>query len=263
LDEDRRGARVGVIGSDVRETLFAGADPVGRTVFVGRVPIEVIGVLESKGVTVDGLSGEDNLVVVPIRTGLRRVFNVDYLSSIYVEVAEGAPLERAAAEITSALRARHDLARRGRDDDFTVRDQALLVRVEAETAASFRRLLNMLGATALVIGGVGILSVMLLAARERTGEVGLRLAVGAKRRDVLVQFLVESAALGVAGGLAGLLLGRAVAWGLSRATAWTTAVDLTTVAVALGAALLLGVVCGAVPAARAARLDPSEALRAG
>jgi ABC-type antimicrobial peptide transport system permease subunit len=102
-----------------------------------------------------------------------------------------------------------------------------------------------------------------LAVRERTGEIGLRLAVGAKRRDVLLQFLVESAALGVSGGLTGLVLGRAVAWGLSRATAWTTAVDLTTVAVALGAALLLGVVCGAVPAARAARLDPIEALRAG
>ena len=262
-EENEGAARVGVIGSDVRETLFADADALGRTVFVGRVPIRVIGVLESKGLTVDGLSEEDNQVVVPIRTGLRRLFNVDYLASIYVEVAEGAGMDQATTEIASVLRDRHDLARLGRQDDFTIQDQALLLHAEAETAASFRRVLNTLGATALAVGGVGILSVMLLAVKERTGEIGLRLAVGAKRRDVLLQFLAESTMLALSGGLGGLLIGRAVAWTLARTTHWTTAVGGTTVVLALGSALLLGVGFGAIPAARAARLDPIDALRSG
>ena len=261
-EENEAAARVGVIGSEVRETLFADADPLGRTVFVGIVPIRVIGVLEGKGVTVDGLSEEDNLLVVPMRTGLRRIFNVNYLASIYVEVAEGARMDRASAEIASVLRDRHDLARLGREDDFAIRDQALLVRAEAETVASFRRALNTLGATALAVGGVGILSVMLLAVKERTGEIGLRLAVGAKRRDVLLQFLAEGTVLALSGGVAGLLLGRTVAWALAQATRWTTAVSGATVAVALGSALLLGVAFSAIPAARAARLDPIDALRA-
>jgi len=260
--EAERAARVGVIGAVVRETLFPDADPLGEVVFVGRVPIEVIGVLESKGVTVDGLSEEDDLLVVPIQTGLRRIFNLDYLASIYVEVAQGATMDRATEEIASVLRDRHDLERLGREDDFAIRDQALLARAEAETVASFRRALNALGATALAVGGVGILSVMLLAVKERTGEIGLRLAVGARRRDVLLQFLAEGTVLSLSGGVAGLLLGRGVAWALARATEWTTAVSGATVALALGSALLLGVGFSAVPAARAARLDPIDALRA-
>lgn len=260
-DENERAARVGVIGSAVRETLFPGIDPIGQTVFAGIVPIEVVGVLESKGAAIGGGAEEDNLVLVPIRTGLRRLFNVDYLASIYVEVAASAPMDQATLEIASVLRERHDLARLRRPDDFTIRDQVLLLRAEAETSASFRRVLNVLGATALAVGGVGILSVMLLAVKERTAEIGLRLAVGAKRRDVRVQFLAESTIVGLLGGTAGLLLGRTIAWVLAQTTQWTTAVAGSTVALALGSALLVGVVFGMVPAARAARLDPIDALR--
>lgn len=260
-DENERAARVGVIGSAVRETLFPGIDPIGQTVFAGIVPIEVVGVLESKGAAIGGGAEEDNLVLVPIRTGLRRLFNVDYLASIYVEVAASAPMDQATLEIASVLRERHDLARLRRPDDFTIRDQVLLLRAEAETSASFRRVLNVLGATALAVGGVGILSVMLLAVKERTAEIGLRLAVGAKRRDVRVQFLAESTIVGLLGGTAGLLLGRTIAWVLAQTTQWTTAVAGSTVALALGSALLIGVVFGMVPAARAARLDPIDALR--
>lgn len=259
-EEDERAALVGVIGSAVHETLFRGIDPIGKTVFAGIVPIEVVGVLESKGVAIGGGAEEDNLVLVPVRTGLRRFFNVDHLASIYVEVAGNAPMDQAALQIASVLRERHDLARLGRDDDFTIRDQALLLRAEAETSASFRRVLNVLGATALAVGGVGILSVMLLAVKERTAEIGLRLAVGAKRRDVLVQFLAESTIVGLSGGIAGLLLGRTAAWVLAQTTQWTTAVAGTTVALALGSALLVGVMFGMVPAARAAKLDPVDAL---
>ena len=253
-------ARVGVIGSRVRETLFPNEDPIGRTVWVGRVPIEVVGVLQSKGVTVDGLSAEDNQIVVPLNTGMRRIFNVDELNMIYVQVADDALMADAVAQMRRVLRERHGLDDLGREDDFAIQNQAIVLEAERQADASFRRMTNGLGAVALVLGGAGILAIMLLSVKERTAEIGLRIAVGARRRDILTQFLSESLMLGAAGGAIGALAGVAVAWGVGRTTEWTTAVTMPALSIALVAALAIGIAFGVIPARRAAALDPIRAL---
>ena len=261
-EEDRTSARVAILGSRVRELLFPDEDPLGKTVRLGRVSFRVIGVLESKGSTVDGLSGEDNQVVIPLQTALRRVFNLDYLKMIYVQVTDGDRLMEAEDQISTILRDRHRMAELGKEDDFAIQNQRLVLAARMETVSSFGRMILWLGSVALLAGGVGILSIMLLSVRERRNEVGLRVAVGARRKDILTQFLVESLFLGTAGGVVGVFLGLGAAMALSYWTEWTTRVNLVAVVVGVGSALLVGVLFGVFPAQRAAALDPIEALRA-
>lgn len=261
-EEDRQSARVAVLGSRVRELLFPRDDPLGKTIRIGRVPFQVIGVLESKGATVDGLSGEDNQVVIPLQTGLRRVFNLDYLKMIYVQASDGSRLEEAEAQITEVLRVRHRMSDMERPNDFAIQNQRVILQARLETVNSFNRMTLGLGSVALLVGGIGILSVMLLSVRERRNEVGLRVAVGARRRDILIQFLMESLFLGVLGGLAGVIIGLAVAWVVGRSTEWSTVINGTAVLVGLTAALGVGAIFGVFPAQRAAGMDPIDALRA-
>ena len=261
-DEDLRSARVAVLGSRVKDLLFSEDDPLGGTIRIGRIPFQIIGVLESKGATVDGLSEEDNQVVIPLQTALRRVFNLDYLKMVYVQVQGRDRLEAAEARIADVLRARHRMAELEKADDFAIQNQRLILEARLETVASFNRMTLGLGSVALLVGGIGILSVMLLSVRERRNEVGLRVAVGARRRDILVQFLVESLFLGTVGGLAGVIIGLGVAGGVGRSTEWDTVINGTALAVGLTAALAVGAIFGVFPAQRAAAMDPIEALRA-
>ena len=261
-EEDRNSARVVVLGSRVDELLFPDEEAVGKTLRLGNISFQIIGVLESKGTTVDGLSEEDNKVVIPIRTALRRVFNVDYIKMLYVQVRDGDRMQFAQVQIADILRTRHRTAEFGREDDFAIQNQRLILAARLETVASFRRMILGLGAVAVFVGGVGILSIMLLAVRERRNEVGLRVAVGARRRDILIQFLVESLLLGAAGGALGVVVGLAVAWLVGKSTEWQTAVNGTALMVGLLSALVIGVLFGVYPARRAAALDPIEALRA-
>jgi putative ABC transport system permease protein len=260
--EERARLRVAVLGSRVVETLFRDVDPVGETIRIGRIPFEVIGVLESKGASLNSGSDEDNQILIPLRTGLRRVFNVDYLNLVYIQVRDGENMDAAAAEISSLLRRRHRIDALSKPDDFRVRNQLLVLETERETTASFKRLITVLASIALIVGGVGILSTMLLSIRERRNEIGLRVAVGAKRRDVRMQFLVEALILGGGGGLSGLVFGLAAAASIGWATEWRTAVSAPAVALALGAALLVSLVFGVFPAQRAAALNPIESLQA-
>jgi putative ABC transport system permease protein len=261
-EENRLVARVVVLGARVRELLFPDEDALGKTLRIGRVPFLIIGVLESKGATVDGLSEEDNQVVIPLRTALRRVFNLDHLKMVYVQVRDGEDLQAAEAQIANVLRARHRTAPLGRTDDFAIQNQRLVLTARMETVSSFNRMILGLGSVALLVGGIGILSIMLLSVRERRNEVGLRVAVGARRQDILVQFLVEALGLGILGGLAGVLAGLAVAWGVGRGTDWDTVINGTALLVGLASALVVGTVFGVYPAQRAAAMDPIAALRA-
>jgi putative ABC transport system permease protein len=219
-EENRAALRVAVLGSQTAERLFPDSDPVGQIVRIGRVPFEVIGVLVSKGLSVDGSAQEDNQVIIPIKTALRRVFNVDYLRMIYLEVASAELMDEAADEVSAILRERHRLARFNRPDDFRIQNQRVIMEAELATVASFRTLITGIGALTLVVGGVGILSIMLLSVRLRRSEIGLRIAVGARRRDVRLQFLLEAVALAGWGSLLGLLLGLVSSWIVSASTEW-------------------------------------------
>lgn len=260
-EENRAGLRVAVLGSQVAQRLFPETDPDGEIVRIERVPFEIVGVLIPKGISVDGAAEEDNQVLVPINTALRRVFNIDYLKMIYLEVSDATLMDEAAEEVSAILRERHRLSRYGRPDDFAIQNQRVVMEAELATVASFRTMTTGMGAVALVVGGVGILSIMLLSVRERRSEIGLRIAVGARRRDVWLQFLIEAVVLGGAGGLLGLVLGIGASWIVSAWTEWTAVVTSTSIATAVASALTLGVVFGVYPAVRAASWDPIDALR--
>ena len=261
-EENRNSARVVVLGSRVRELLFPGEDPLGKALRVGQVSFLIIGVLESKGSTVDGLSGEDNQVLIPLQTALRRVFNLDYLNMAYVQITDGDRLDEAQEQIAAVLRTRHRMEALGREDDFVIQNQRLILAARMEAISSFRRMIVWLGSVALLTGGMGILSIMLLSVKERRNEVGLRVAVGARKRDILTQFLLEALSLGLAGGVLGLFLGSGVSILLSTFSEWTTRLDYRAFGAGLGFALLVGVAFGVLPAQRAAALDSIEALRA-
>ena len=171
-------------------------------------------------------------------------------------------MELAESQISGILRTRHRMLERGREDDFAIQNQRLILAARLETVASFRRMILGLGAVALFVGGVGILSIMLLSVRERRNEVGLRIAVGARKKDILTQFLVESLFLGTVGGAVGVVAGLGVAWAVGSRTEWQTSINETALLVGIGSALIVGVVFVVYPAQRAAALDPIEALRA-
>ncbi len=254
--------RVAVLGWAARVNLFPDSmPPVGRIIRIGWVPFEVVGVLASKGVSVDGTATEDDRIIVPIATALRRLFNTEYLKVIYLEVGAASAMAEAQREVAAILRERHDIAR-GASDDFLIENQRALLAAELATQASFRRLIAGLGFLSLLVGGVGILSIMLLSARERRPEIGLRVAVGARRPDIAVQFLAEAVLLAAAGGAVGILVGVGAAELVSAVTAWETRVSGRTLLVATLSVAAIGVGFGVYPAWRAASLDPIAALQA-
>jgi putative ABC transport system permease protein len=259
-NEDR--ARVAVLGAAIRRSLLGdSADALGRTIRIGPVPFEIIGVLCSKGVSIDGNATEDDRIFVPLSTAQRRLFNLDYIKFIYLEAADPARMMEAEADAAAILRARHRTAEDARDD-FAIQNQRTLLDAELATQASFRRLVVGLGFLSLVVGGVGILSMMQLSVRERRPEIGLRMAVGARRADIGLQFLAEALLLAAAGGVIGLLLGLGTAKLVSSVTSWDARISERTLTVALVSVGLIGVAAGVTPAWRAARLDPVEALSA-
>jgi putative ABC transport system permease protein len=267
--EDEAGARrVAVLGARVAERLF-GDEPaaalIGRGLRLRGIPFEIVGVLESKGVLADG-SDEDNTIVIPIRTALRRVFNVDYLSTVFVTVRDvrdsnqRGRMDAAQTEIGALLRQRHRLRGDAPADDFAVQDKAKLLASQRETVGTLTLFIAGISALALLVGGTGILALMLLSVKERTGEIGLRLAVGARPRDILVQFLAEATALALGGWLTGVALAALGTAGLALGTSWKVAVPAGALLASLAMALLTGLGFGAVPARKASRLPPIRAL---
>lgn len=257
--EDRERRRVALLGRAVARNLFGPLDPVGRTVQLGRVPFEVIGVLAPRGTDVGG-ADLDNVVVVPLETALRRVLNVPYVNTLFVQATGPTELEVLEAEVREVLDARHP-NRAGQPAQFTVQNQAVLLRTERGATRALRRMTVGVASLALGLGGAGLLAVMLLAARERVREIGLRRAVGASRRDIRQQFLVESALLAAAGGTAGVLAGLAASAVAAAVGPWELLINWPTAALGLAASVGLGIAAGVIPAIRAGRTEPAEALR--
>ena len=262
LDEDdnAQGRRVAVLGARVDRELFPGGDAVGQDIRVRGVPFEVIGVLAAKGIQADG-SDQDNKVVIPIRTALRRVYNLTWLNPIFVSVRDEKRMGDAERGIAEVLRARHRLEASSRPDDFSIQNKPKMLAMQERIADSLTSLGEGLAGSSLLVGGIGILALMLMSVRERTSEIGLRMAVGARPRDILVQFLAEAAMLALGGWLAGLAAGGAGLAVVASVTRWKIAIDSPMLLVTLGTVLTAGVGFGTYPARKASRITPMRALK--
>ncbi|HEX4913006.1 MAG TPA: ABC transporter permease [Vicinamibacterales bacterium] len=259
-DDVERASRVVVLGAMVRDQVFgADVNPVGEIIRVNNQPFRVIGVLERKGQSAFG-QDQDDTVVAPYSAVQKRLQGTTHLSNILVAAGSDATVSQLMASVSEVLRARHQI-RPGETDDFSVRSPEEMARVLSSTTDTMAYLLASVAAISLIVGGIGIMNIMLVSVTERTKEIGLRRALGAKRIDVLRQFVAEALSLSLAGGTAGVLLGIASSYVLSAALNWTTAVSTMAIALSFGFSAMVGVVFGYVPARRAAALMPTEALR--
>jgi putative ABC transport system permease protein len=256
------GNKVAVIGRTVADKLFgAGVDAVGLTLRVNNVPFQVVGVLAPKGQSPMG-QDYDDVIVVPqsaflskIQGGLQK-----YVAGPIVVGAQPGQTSRAERQITELLRDRHRIPRDG-DDDFFIRNLAEMASAQQQGVSTITTLLAAIAAVSLVVGGIGIMNIMLVSVTERTREIGIRMAVGARPRDILAQFLVEALTLAVAGGAIGVVLGVVAAQRLAAQFGWPMLIRPDIVAVSVAFSALVGVVFGIYPARKASRLDPIEALR--
>ena len=259
-ESDLRSMRkVAVIGTTVADALFPDLDPVGQQIRLRNVPFEVIGVLSEKGQTAEG-SDQDDVLLAPYTTVKNRLSGRSFIAQILASAPTPDDIAAAQEEISLILRDAHGLAD-WEDDDFTVRNQTDLATTAEQTTEVMTLLLAAIASISLLVGGIGIMNIMLVSVSERTREIGLRLALGARGSDVLRQFLVESTVMSVLGGLIGVALGYAGAQILARFTGWATLVSPQTVLIALGFATAIGVFFGWWPSRKAAALDPIEALR--
>jgi putative ABC transport system permease protein len=259
--ENKAALRVAVIGNKVQVNLFDGDDPIGEIIRVGKTPFEVIGVLESKGVNAEGVD-EDDQIIIPINTALRRVFNLDYINTVYAQVKDIELMDKAEAEIRDLLRERHRLEKKAKSDDFTIQNQADVLEAQQEATAAFTMLIAGIAAISLMVGGIGILAIMLITIKERTNEIGLRMAVGARPKDIMVQFLSEASILGFSGGFFGMVIGIIGTIIVAITTEWHTVISLQSIFLSIGFSLSVGLFFGVYPAKKAAMLDPIDALRA-
>ncbi len=251
--------KVAVLGRTVADNLFPDEDPIGQQVRIRDVPFRIVGVLARKGQTAEG-TDQDDMVVVPYTTAQTRLAGRQFIPQILVATYSSQDLEAGREEVRQIMRDSHGLGA-NEADDFTVRSQDQLAETAQETTKVMTLLLSAIAGISLLVGGIGIMNIMLVSVTERTREIGLRMALGARGSDILTQFLVESVVLCTIGGLLGVLLGATGSLILGRITGWATAISPATVALALAFAAAVGVFFGFYPARRAASLDPIEALR--
>jgi putative ABC transport system permease protein len=258
----RGGAKVCVLGATTAENLFPGGqDPVGQVVRIKGLPFRVAGVLSKKGASSMGQSDQDDVVIAPLTTVQKKLTSEPgHVGSIIVSAVAADRVNRAIEEITELLRQRHRI-RPGADDDFVVRSQSEFANAAEQTSRTMSLLLLSIAAVSLLVGGIGIMNIMLVSVTERTREIGIRMAVGARARDIRWQFLIESAFLSLLGGAAGVVLGMAASGLITKMARWPTSVSPGVVLLAFVFAAAIGIFFGYSPARRASRLDPIEALR--
>ena len=249
-------AKVAVIGKTVAEQLYPGLDPIGQTLRIRNIPFKVVGVLSEKGFNLFG-SDQDDIVIVPYTSHMKRLSRRTNINSILIRAASAEAIPHVQREINDLLSQR----RSGREPDFTVRNQVEFAEAATATTKTMTVLLGAIAGVSLIVGGIGIMNIMLVSVTERTREIGIRLAVGAHGRDVLMQFLIEAIILSSLGGLLGILIGIGSSQLISQLNGWPVLVSTTSVVVAFVFSATIGIFFGFYPAKKAAQLDPIDALR--
>jgi putative ABC transport system permease protein len=257
-------AKVAVLGETVAQNLFGGTDPTGLVVIIKNVPFTVAGVLTPKGQSPSG-QDQDDIILLPLSTAKQKVLgtnkaNAKAVSTLMVQAIGPQAMDQALQEMTALLRERHHI-QAGQEDDFTVRNLTEVFAAQETSAQVMGILLGAIASVSLIVGGIGIMNIMLVSVTERTREIGLRQAVGAKTRDILTQFLVEAVTLSLLGGIIGIVVGSTASLLISHFAQWSTQVSLLSVLMAFVFSALVGVFFGYYPARKAAYLDPIEALR--
>ncbi|MGN6392470.1 MAG: ABC transporter permease [Gemmatimonadales bacterium] len=259
-DEDVQAKRkVVLLGNTVATNLFPNGDAVGKSVQLGHSPFTVMGVLAPKGQTSNG-TDQDDVVLVPYTTAQDRLSGFSFLGQILTSTASESDMVAAQNDIRGIMRESHHLSA-GAPDDFTVRDQTAIAEAATSSTSVMTALLAAIASISLVVGGIGIMNIMLVSVTERTREIGIRMAIGARGSDVLTQFLVESVVMSLLGGLVGLAVGVAGAELVSRLAGWATSVPPSAALLAVGFSAIVGIFFGFYPARKAAALDPIQALR--
>jgi putative ABC transport system permease protein len=259
-EQDVRGAsKVAVIGQTVAKQLFPDGNVIGQVLRIKNVPFVVVGTLVPKGLSVMG-SDQDDVVIVPYTSAMRRLFGMTMLRGITVQASSSKMLSSVQQEITFLLRQRHRI-QQGRDDDFTVRTQEEIAEMAANASQTMRWLLAAVALVSLLVGGIGIMNIMLVSVTERTREIGIRMAVGAHGRDILMQFLVEAITLSLAGGALGILFGTGGSKLVAANLGWAALTPMDWVGLSFFISALIGIFFGFYPAWKASKLDPIDALR--
>jgi putative ABC transport system permease protein len=258
-EEVKSGARVAVLGQTTAKKLFEDANPVGQTVRIRNIPFTIVGLLSAKGTNMMG-QDQDDTVIIPYTTAMQRLLGQTNLRSINLSASSGDHIKTLTDQITDLLRQRHRI-QEGKDDDFMIRTQQEITEFATSTTKVMTGLLGAIAGVSLLVGGIGIMNIMLVSVTERTREIGIRLAVGGRRRDIQRQFLLEAVMLCILGGAIGILLGVAASQLVASQLNWPTATPTTAVVGAFLFSAVIGVFFGFYPAQKAARLDPIEALR--
>ena len=254
-----RATKVAVVGQTIVEELFDGADPIGETIRVQGMPLEIIGVLERKGMSLMG-SVQDDIVIVPYSTAFRYISGRTHAMVINIQVFSDEMMETARHKITDLLRERHRLGP-DQPDDFNIQTQEEVARTATETSRTMTFLLGSIAAISLFVGGIGIMNIMLVSVTERTREIGIRIAVGARTRDILRQFLLEAVMLSCLGGLLGIACGMLSSHLIASRAGWPVEIPASAMLHAFAFSAAVGIFFGYYPARKAARLNPIEALR--
>lgn len=253
-----RRERVAVIGATVATNLFGTEDPVGKEIRIKNNPYKVIGVLESKGSGSFG-NDQDDVIYIPYTTGMERLQGVDYLRMIYIKAKDGVDLDRLQTDVENILRVRHNI-KNPELDDFNVRNMATIMATVEETTATMTLFLGAVAAISLVVGGIGIMNIMLVSVTERTREIGVRKALGATYRVIVMQFLIEAVVISLVGGAIGILVGIGASKLIGALTSMKTVISMGPILLSFGFSMAIGLVFGLYPARKAAKLNPIDAL---
>jgi putative ABC transport system permease protein len=261
-DQDNRAAaKVCVLGKTVATNLFGTEDPVGKTIRIKNIPFRVLGVLESKGGSLMG-QDQDDLVVAPYETVRKKIMGTTAVGSILASASSNDQVQRAQEELTALLRQRHRINRAaGQEDDFMIRSQTEMLQQAEEQSRTLSYLLWSIAGVSLLVGGIGIMNIMLVSVTERTREIGVRMAIGAKGGDIRAQFLVEAVVLAITGGAVGIALGIGIQQAVGHFAGWPVFLEPRAMALAFCFSAIVGIAFGFYPALKASRLDPIEALR--